>query len=130
MIFVFGSNLAGRHGKGAALFARANHGAVYGQGVGRTGNSYAIPTKDAKLQTLPLPTIRSYILDFLDYAKAHPELTFNVTRVGCGLAGYTDQDIAPLFAGHPANCNMPPEWEQLLGPNARSGYPMTEEGGR
>lgn len=67
-IFVFGSNLAGRHGKGAALFARRNHGAIYGQGVGRQGNSYAIPTKDAKLRTLPLVTIHEHVGDFIVYA--------------------------------------------------------------
>ena len=114
-IFVFGSNLAGRHGKGAALTARNSYGAIYGQGIGRQGNSYAIPTKDEKLQTLPIDDIRSYILGFLVYAAENPDLTFFVTRVGCGLAGYKDQDIAPLFAGHTSHCIMPPEWEPWNG---------------
>lgn len=109
-IFVFGSNLAGRHGKGAALHARHEHGAVQGVGVGRTGNAYAIPTKDAALRTLPLSEISAYVLEFLRYAKAHPELPFQVTRVGCGLAGYTDSQIAPMFAGAPENCELPEGW--------------------
>lgn len=113
-IFVFGSNEAGRHGKGAALFARQNHGAVYGQGIGRTGNAYAIPTKDLNIRTLPLFRIEQHVLDFIEYAYDHPELTFNVTRVGCGLAGYRDEDIAPLFKGAPDNCNLPDEWKEYV----------------
>lgn len=109
-IFVFGSNLAGRHGAGAALFARTIHGALYGQGRGRQGNSYAIPTKDEFIQTLPLFRIKEYVDDFLTYAKSHPDLTFNVTRIGCGLAGYTDSQIAPLFKHVPINCNLPQSW--------------------
>ena len=109
-VFVFGSNLAGKHGKGAALHASREHGAVHGVGVGRTGNAYAIPTKDAGLRTLPLSEIKSYVLEFLRYAKAHPDLRFEVTRIGCGLAGYTDVQIAPMFAGAPANCDLPPGW--------------------
>jgi hypothetical protein len=110
MIFVFGSNLAGRHGAGAALFARQNHGAIYGQGIGRQGNSYAIPTKDFSIHTLPLNHIRDYVNEFLQYARANPELQFQVTRIGCGLAGYTDSDIAPMFKGAPANCHLPEGW--------------------
>lgn len=113
-IFVFGSNLAGRHGKGAALHARREHGAVRGVGVGRTGNAYAIPTKDAALCTLPLSEIMSYVLEFLRYAKAHPDLRFEVTRIGCGLAGYTDAQMAPMFADAPANCDLPHGWRSSL----------------
>lgn len=113
-IFVFGSNLAGRHGKGAALDAKNEHGAVYGVGVGRTGNSYAIPTKDESIQTLPLERIEVYVSDFLDYARANPSLTFEVTRVGCGLAGYSDADIAPMFYEAPGNCNLPDGWRPAL----------------
>jgi hypothetical protein len=109
-IFVFGSNLAGRHGAGAALHARKHYGAIYGQGVGRQGNSYAIPTKDGNLNTLHTMVIGVYIAQFLKYARENPELTFNVTRVGCGLAGYTDADISPMFAGAPANCKLPDGW--------------------
>jgi hypothetical protein len=109
-VFVFGSNLAGRHGKGAARDAFLRHGAIYGKGEGLAGLSYAIPTKDAKIKTLPLAAIAAHVIAFLDFAHAHPELTFNVTRIGCGLAGYRDADIAPLFKGAPANCNLPEGW--------------------
>jgi hypothetical protein len=109
-VFVFGSNLAGRHGAGAALFARQSHGARLGQGVGPQGNSYAIPTKDAKLVTLSLGTIASYVADFIYYAESHPELYFSVTRIGCGLAGYKDADIAPMFKKAPPNCILPEGW--------------------
>ena len=109
-IFVFGSNLTGRHGKGAALCAMREHGAIYGQGMGRQGNSYAVPTKDKRLATLPIEQIRPYATEFLNYAAAHPELEFQLTRIGCGLAGYTDRQMAPLFYGAPENCLIPPEW--------------------
>lgn len=115
MIFVFGSNLAGRHGRGAALTARLYHGAVYGVGVGRTGNAYAIPTKDWHVKgTLPLDKISSHVRDFIRYAENNPDLSFNVTRVGCGLAGYRDDQIAPMFKDAPSNCRLPIEWEYIL----------------
>jgi hypothetical protein len=110
VIFVFGSNLAGRHGAGAALYARQHHGAVIGQGTGRQGNSYAIPTKDRNLQPLPLEHIQLYVDDFIWYATAHDYEEFYVTRVGCGLAGYTDEQIAPMFKDAPANCTLPEGW--------------------
>lgn len=109
-IFVFGSNLAGRHGKGAALHARLVHGAIYGQGFGFQGQSYAIPTKNWSIRPLPLSEIDRYVDKFVCFAIEHPELTFNVTRIGCGLAGYKDSDIAPLFRGAPINCNLPDGW--------------------
>lgn len=117
-IFVFGSNLAGRHGAGAAKFARESFGAEYGVGVGRTGDSYAIPTKDGRngadltqrSQTLSLALITKYVDEFKDYARNHPELHFLVTRVGCGRAGYLDSDIAPLFKECPSNCTLTVEW--------------------
>lgn len=109
-IFVFGSNLAGRHGLGAALFASRNHGAIYGQGAGLQGDSYAIPTKNHDLKTLPLEVVARYVNVFLAFAGQHPELEFNVTRVGCGLAGYKDNDVGPLFAGAPDNCILPDGW--------------------
>jgi len=100
-IFVFGSNLAGRHGKGAALYAREHHGAIYGQGAGLQGNSYAIPTKDHALRTLPLNVIEKHVKTFLKYVASasfkSPEMVFKVTQVGCGLAGYTQDQIAPMF---------------------------------
>jgi hypothetical protein len=113
-VFVFGSNLAGRHGKGAALFALKNHGAIYGQGIGFQGRSYAIPTKDADLRTLPLDTIASFVKHFLAYADAYPELTFNVTPIGCGLAGYKPTDIAPMFRDVPHNVILPKEFKDVL----------------
>jgi hypothetical protein len=112
--FVFGSNLRGVHGAGAALYARKHHGAIYGQGIGLQGNSYGIPTKDEYIRTLPIREITLYVDQFIEFAKTHPEMTFNVTRVGCGLAGYTDGHIAPLFKAAPSNCVLPAEWEQII----------------
>lgn len=109
-IFVFGSNKAGRHGKGAAMFAKQKYGAVYGVGVGRTGNAYAIPTKDEFIRTLPLQVINKYVKDFVEYAKANPDLKFQVTKIGCGLAGYQEYDIKPMFADAPENCILPEGW--------------------
>lgn len=110
MIFVFGSNLAGVHGAGAAKCALDVHGAIWGQGIGHQGNSYAIPTKDEHIKTLPLARIWSYVLQFMAYAKANKELKFEVTRIGCGLAGYTDKDISPMFEYAPENCELPTGW--------------------
>lgn len=110
MIFVFGSNLAGRHGAGAALFARRNHGAIYGQGIGMQGNSYAIPTKDHHLRTLSIAVIKQYVDQFIQFARDHQHLKFQLTRIGCGLAGYSDAQIAPLFVDCPANIVKPIGW--------------------
>lgn len=110
MIFVFGSNEAGRHGKGAALFARQHHGAIYGVGEGRTGNSYAIPTKDYNLKTRSLEAIRESVERFLDYALNNPKLHFEVTKIGCGLAGYKEHEIVPMFKDAPSNCYLPNNW--------------------
>jgi hypothetical protein len=96
-VFVFGSNLAGRHGGGAALLAAHRFGAVYGVGVGHEGRSYALPTKGQNIETLPLSEIEKHIGNFVEYAAANPSLTFFVTQIGCGLAGYTPKEIAPLF---------------------------------
>jgi hypothetical protein len=112
-IFVFGSNLAGRHGAGAALCAIKEHGAKYGQGIGRQGNSYAIPTKDENIRTLPLVNIQKYVEEFIAYAKEHNNEIFYVTRIGCGLAGYSDTDIAPMFINAPDNCKLPVGWDTL-----------------
>jgi hypothetical protein len=102
-IFVFGSNRSGRHGKGSAKAAQRCFGAVAGVGEGRTGQSYAIPTKDAKLRTLPLTDIAAAVERFLEYAQQHPELVFGVVDIGCGLAGYNAEQIAPFFADRPPN---------------------------
>jgi hypothetical protein len=109
-VFVFGSNLAGRHGKGAALTALNHYGALYGNCSGLQGNSYAIPTKDTKLNTLPLSIIKVYIDEFKTFASNHPEIIFKVTAIGCGLAGYSPKDIAPMFIGLPSNCILPSEF--------------------
>lgn len=113
-VFVFGSNLRGAHGKGAALFAYRYHGAVYGQASGLQGNSYAIPTKDHKLKTLGLPHIKASVHEFYAFARAHPELTFTVTPIGCGLAGYKPAQIAPLFYQPPDNVSLPDEFVRVL----------------
>jgi hypothetical protein len=112
LIFVFGSNLAGRHGAGSALHARIHFGARPGVGEGRTGSAYAIPTKDAHLHRLPLACIAGAIARFRGYAKAHPELTFQIVKIGCGLAGFTEAEIAPFFIGSPPNCSLPPKWRE------------------
>jgi hypothetical protein len=112
-IFVFGSNLAGRHGAGAALHARKYCGAVYGQGVGHQGDSYAIPTKDKQINTLPLEMIKQYVDEFIMYAKSHPALKFKLTPIGCGLAGYKPADIAPMFRGAPDNVLQPEEFKGI-----------------
>lgn len=116
-VFVFGSNLAGRHGKGAAKTALLHWGAIYGQGHGLQGSSYAIPTKDAKIRTLPLTEIAKYVIIFLDFADDHPELTFFVTAIGCGLAGYTPAHIAPLFRSVPDNVRLPEDFTEWLDNN-------------
>lgn len=109
-VFVFGSNLAGRHGAGAALFARLHHGAKYWQGEGRQGASYGIATKDAQLKVRGIPEIGKSVQEFLAYAVKNPTDIFNVTRIGCGYAGYKDYEMAPLFKGHPANVILPDGW--------------------
>ena len=91
-IFVFGSNLKGIHGGGAALTAYKKFGAIWGEGVGLHGQSYGIPTMQGGIKT-----IRPYVDEFVEYAKVHPNLTFLVTRIGCGIAGFTDDEISPLF---------------------------------
>ena len=93
-VFVFGSNLAGMHGGGAARMAFRQFGAVLGRGVGLQGQSYAIPTMQGGVET-----IKPYVDDFIAFARAHPELFFLVTRIGCGIAGFRDEEIAPLFSG-------------------------------
>ena len=97
-IFVFGSNLSGRHGKGAARTAFKLFGAIYDQAYGLQGQSYAIPTVDARIKDkLPISAISCYVDSFIWFAEEHPDLTFYVTEIGCGLAGYKVEDIAPLF---------------------------------
>lgn len=111
-VFVFGSNLSGRHGAGAALLAAEEFGARYGVGVGPTGRCYAIPTKDRSLKVLPLDQIAEHVANFLRYARRYPELEFLVTQIGCGLAGYKPHQIAPLFADAPDNVLLPSSFEE------------------
>lgn len=111
VIFVFGSNLRGVHGAGAAKVARCLFDAPYGCGQGPMGRAYAIPTKNFRIETLPLAEIRKYVDVFVSYAGAMQENTFFLTRVGCGLAGHKDHEIAPMFAACPDNVNFPEEWK-------------------
>lgn len=129
MIFVFGSNLAGIHGSGAARYAREYRGAQMGIGEGRTGQSYAIPTKGKTSNlhtsgrtigiggTLPLHVIQDAVNRFLDHAREHSALQFQVTCIGCGLAGLRHSDIAPMFEEAPLNCYFDTLWEEWLGTN-------------
>ncbi|MBR6757612.1 MAG: hypothetical protein IKM35_03975 [Bacteroidaceae bacterium] len=115
-IFVFGSNLQGFHGGGAARMARLHFGAEWGKGVGMQGRCYAIPTMHGGIAE-----IRPYVDDFIDYAIAHPEYTFLVTRIGCGIAGFTDEQIAPLFARaiDVVNIVLPREFVNVIQANGK-----------
>ena len=106
-VFVFGSNLEGIHGGGAAYTAFKKFGAAMGCGVGQRGQSYAIPTMHGGVED-----IRPYVDEFIRYAAEHPELFFYVTRVGCGIAGFKDREISPLFAEARglANVCLPKGW--------------------
>ena len=110
-IFVFGSNLQGMHMGGAARIAYEKFGAVWGQGVGLQGRCYAIPTMQG-----PVSTIKPYVDEFIQFAQSHPENQFLVTRIGCGIAGFTDAQIAPLFrdALPLPNVSLPKEWFEIL----------------
>ena len=111
-IFVFGSNLQGMHGGGAARVAVVKFGAIMGQGVGLQGQSYAIPTMQGGVET-----IAPYVDEFIQFARTHTELTFLVTRIGCGIAGFTDDEMAPLFAKaiNIPNIHLPLSfWEELV----------------
>jgi len=113
-IFVFGSNLRGIHGKGAALTARERFGAELGIGMGRTGQCYAIPTKDAKLHSLPRHVIKVNVDHFLKHTIQNPAICFLVTRIGCGPAGHREEDIAPMFKDAPPNVFLPKEFHAVL----------------
>ena len=113
-VFVFGSNLGGFHGGGAARAAHKLFGAVWGQGVGIQGQSYAIPTMQGGVET-----IKPYVDEFIDFAKSRPDLFFYVTRIGCGIAGFRDEEIAPLFkdALTLSNVALPKSFHELLEEN-------------
>jgi len=116
MIFVFGSNESGIHGGGAAHFAYKKKGARWGFSYGHMGDSFAIPTKSQGIKhTLSHMQILGYVQGFIAYAQGHPELTFQVTCIGCGLAGLKHENIAPMFANAPDNCLFDSAWEPWLG---------------
>lgn len=110
-IFVFGSNLSGSHGGGAALLAYQKFGAVWGQGVGLQGQSYGIPTMQGGTDT-----IQPYVDEFIEFAQSHSDLKFYVTAIGCGIAGFNPEDIAPLFkkAVEVKNIYMPSSFWAIL----------------
>lgn len=110
-IFVFGSNLAGMHGGGAARLAWQKFGAVWGQGVGLQGQSYAIPTMQGGVET-----IKPYVDEFIEFARLNPQLNFLVTEIGCGIAGFTPEEIAPLFeaAKTVENIALPRRFREVL----------------
>ncbi len=111
-VLVFDSNLAGRHTAGSALVAYKQYGAKLGVGVGRTGNAYAIPTKDAAIKTLPVHTIRKYVDEFIAYARIHMHETFQIAALSTDRAGYSASVIMPLFKDAPSNCELPEGWRR------------------
>ena len=110
-IFVFGSNLEGMHGGGAARLAYNRFGAIWGQGVGLQGQSYGIPTMHGGVDV-----IQPYVDEFIEFAEAHPEYQFLVTKIGCGIAGFTEEEIAPMFkeAVDIKNISLPRSFFELL----------------
>lgn len=115
-IFVFGSNLDGRHGSGAARDARNYFGAELGVGEGLTGTSYALPTVGHNMANMTLEEIKPHVDTFLQFAASKPQMHFLLTAVGTGLAGHTHEDIAPMFNGYPKNVTIPKEWWGLCSP--------------
>ncbi len=124
MVFVFGSNELGLHGGGAARAALLKHGAIWGLGegyqndVGEGPGSYAVPTCSRPCgepnHSIPIEKVKAYIDAFIGFAEYHPEQKFQVTQIGCGLAGWTAEQIAPLFIEAPDNCYFDSAWEALL----------------
>lgn len=114
MVFVFGSNEAGIHGAGAARFALEKRGAVRNVGFGPQGQSFAIPTKDWIIHTLPIQVVKAYVDRFIAYAWRNNLEQFQVTAIGCGLAGYAHKNIAPLFERAPDNCFFDEAWKPYL----------------
>jgi hypothetical protein len=114
MIFVFGSNLAGLHNGGAARTAERHYGAVRFVGSGPSGNTYAIPTMNEHFETRPFADLAASVGAFKRYAEFQPNTVFQVTRIGCGIAGFTDAQVAPLFLDAPVNCEFDSAWEPWL----------------
>jgi len=117
MVFVFGSNLSGIHGAGAAKYARHKRGAELGVGEGPTGTCYALPTKGFDIQPMSVGQIRVFVDQFINYAVRTQRKDFQVTQVGCGLGGHVAADIAPLFTLAPPNCYFDHVWEPYLPKN-------------
>lgn len=111
-VFVFGSNLQGHHGGGAARVAQMKFGAIWGQGVGLQGQCYAIPTMQGGVET-----IKPYVDEFIAYASQHPDKQFLVTPIGCGIAGFRAEEIAPLFkdAKNIENISLPEDFWEIIG---------------
>jgi len=114
LIFVFGSDLGGRHIADDALRALREYGAAYGRAVGLNGQSYAIPVRDEHGRSLPVPVISRYVQAFLRFAATHKELRFRVSRLGCGPQDPRDDELAPLFVRAPSNCHLPRAWMRYL----------------
>ena len=120
MIFVFGSNESGIHGAGAAAFAHKQRGAQWGMSFGHSGTSFAIPTKDPSIRfTLPLSEIKRYVQHFLEFARKENKMIFQVTAIGCGLAGLKHEQVAPMFWRAPFNCLFDYAWEEYLSDRAK-----------
>lgn len=114
MIFVFGSNLKGIHGKGAALTAKLHHGAIQGIGEGLMGQSYALPTKHTPTVPMQLFVVRNSVKRFISFAESRPDLEFQVTQVGCGLGGHSPFHVAPMFLKAPPNCLFDDAWRPRM----------------
>ena len=114
MVFVFGSNRSGIHGAGAARYAAVHKGAEYGIGEGPTGACYALPTKGFNITQISLDDVSKHVQKFLLYAEKHIHQNFQVTQVGCGLGGFTREQIAPLFKSAPKNCFFDDAWRPVM----------------
>ena len=119
MIFVFGSNLSGIHGAGAAKYAAKHYGAVYGVGEGMSGKSYALPTKGINISFMTLIEVKPHIQKFIKYAYDHPNDKFQLTQVGCGLGGFRKEEITPLFINASSNIYYDEAWKSLLPQSAQ-----------
>lgn len=118
-IFVFGSNRSGIHGAGAARTAYLHYNAQIGIGEGLTGRSYALPTVGYGIKPINLDAVQDHVLNFIEFARKRPDLTFQVTQVGCGLGGFSKQDIAPMFEMHPDNCWFDSQWKNFIRPHTK-----------
>jgi hypothetical protein len=127
-IFVFGSNTAGIHGGGAAWYASKKLGAVWGVGEGLTGQTYALPTCYKPGEPVTFGELMVYVQNFLDFAAVHPELQFFVSAVGCGIAGFHETEVGPLFKDATTNCDLPPGWREKVCQRIVEFNPMVECG--